>query len=291
MASLAHALMEQIALECGYPLSSLKERVYAFAGPRPDVPDRFGLLIYTASAGAQGTLGGLVEIADRIPEILNSALERMRLCSNDPVCADHDPSVAGDERSLHGAACHACLLVPETSCEARNVYLDRALLVENRSQRGVRRMRGAVATRGRSHADSPAMDDMFAEAVTLALPPRLSLQGRILNNRIEQLLEPAAQIRCRLQPFSTKRVSGFVTNLSSSARLYVISRKTTTDLGDGPVLYVPGAQSAADIATALANGLGSWRSPTPRQSNHRKPHHRRDNRRRACRYPAGYSKA
>jgi hypothetical protein len=61
-------------------------------------------------------------------------LERMRLCSNDPVCADHDPSVAGDERSLHGAACHACLLVPETSCEARNVYLDRALLVETVAQ-------------------------------------------------------------------------------------------------------------------------------------------------------------
>ena len=132
--SLAHALMEQIALECGYPLSSLKERVYAFAAPRSDLPDRFGLLIYTASAGAQGTLGGLVEIAGRIPEILNAALERMRFCSNDPVCADHDPSVAGDERSLHGAACHACLLVPETSCEARNVYLDRALLVETVAQ-------------------------------------------------------------------------------------------------------------------------------------------------------------
>jgi hypothetical protein len=27
-----------------------------------------------------------------------------------------------------GAACHACLLVPETSCEARNNFLDRALL-------------------------------------------------------------------------------------------------------------------------------------------------------------------
>jgi MrfA Zn-binding domain len=132
--SMAHALMEQIALECGYPLSSLKERVYAFAVPRPDIPDRFGLLIYTASAGAQGTLGGLVEIANRIPEILNSALDRMRLCSNDPICADHDPSVAGDERSLLGAACHACLLVPETSCEARNVYLDRALLIETVAQ-------------------------------------------------------------------------------------------------------------------------------------------------------------
>jgi hypothetical protein len=132
--SLAHALMEHIALECGYPLSSLKERVYAFAAPRPDMPDRFGILIYTASAGAQGTLGGLVESASRMPEILNSALDRMRLCSNDPVCADHDPSVTGDERSMQGAACHACLLVPETSCEARNVYLDRALLIETVAQ-------------------------------------------------------------------------------------------------------------------------------------------------------------
>lgn len=87
-----------------------------------------------APAGAQGTLGGLVEIAGRIPDILLAALDQMRLCSNDPVCADHDPSVTGDERSLSGAACHACLLIPETSCEARNVYLDRALLVETVAQ-------------------------------------------------------------------------------------------------------------------------------------------------------------
>jgi hypothetical protein len=98
------------------------------------MPDRFGLLIFTAGAGAQGTLGGLVEIAGRIPDILLAALDRMRLCSNDPVCADHDPSVTGDERSLNGAACHACLLIPETSCEARNVYLDRALLIETVAQ-------------------------------------------------------------------------------------------------------------------------------------------------------------
>jgi hypothetical protein len=134
--SLAHALMEQIALECGYPLSSLKERVYAFTGPHAGISDRFGLLIYTASAGAQGTLGGLVEVAARIPDVVAAAVERMGLCSNDPICADHDPSVAGDERSLLGAACHACLLIPETSCEARNVYLDRALLVDTVAQTG-----------------------------------------------------------------------------------------------------------------------------------------------------------
>ena len=53
-----------------------------------------------------------------------------RLCSGDPVCADHDPVNAQDDRMLHGAACHGCLLISETSCEARNVSLDRALLVD-----------------------------------------------------------------------------------------------------------------------------------------------------------------
>lgn len=128
--SLSHALMEEISLDCGYPLSSLKERVYAFTGNGSDRPDRFGILIYTASAGAQGTLGGLTEVAARIPQLIHNCLERLRLCSNDPVCADHDPSVVGDERSLIGAACHACALVPETSCESRNNFLDRTLLID-----------------------------------------------------------------------------------------------------------------------------------------------------------------
>ncbi|OPH83128.1 DUF1998 domain-containing protein [Nitrobacter vulgaris] len=126
--SLSHALMEEISLDCGYPLSSLKERVYAIASREADQSDRFGILIYTASAGAQGTLGGLTEIAIRIPRLIESSLERLKLCSNDPICADHDPSVSGDERSLIGAACHACALVPETSCENRNNFLDRTLL-------------------------------------------------------------------------------------------------------------------------------------------------------------------
>lgn len=127
--SFSHVLMEEIALDCGYPLSSLDERVYAVPGGGGGRPDRFGILIYTASSGAQGTLGGLTTAAKRIPTLVASALDRLTLCSNDPVCADHDPSVSGDERSLLGASCHACLLVPETSCEARNMFLDRILLV------------------------------------------------------------------------------------------------------------------------------------------------------------------
>jgi hypothetical protein len=127
---LAHALMQEIALVCGYPLSALKERVYAFPGIGAEPKDRFGLLVYTASSGAQGTLGGLTAIADQAPTLLLAAAERLRLCANDPICADHDPLAEGDERSLHGAACHGCLLVPETSCEARNMLLDRSLIVE-----------------------------------------------------------------------------------------------------------------------------------------------------------------
>ena len=126
---LAHALMTEVAIDCGYPASALKERVYAL--PRgPGEPIRCGILIYTASAGNQGTLGGLVEVTRRFGKVLTSALDRLRLCSGDPVCADHEPAAATDDRALHGAACHGCLLVAETSCEARNHFLDRALVVE-----------------------------------------------------------------------------------------------------------------------------------------------------------------
>ena len=60
---------------------------------------------------------------------LERALELGRLCSNDPVCAQHDPADPHEERFLHGAACHGCLLIAETSCERRNELLDRALVV------------------------------------------------------------------------------------------------------------------------------------------------------------------
>ncbi|WP_176477555.1 DUF1998 domain-containing protein [Mesorhizobium sp. WSM3866] len=124
--SLSHALMAELALECGYPISSLKERIYASGAGQPD---RFGILIYTSTAGAQGTLGGLSGMAERVPEILAKAVRDLELCSNDPICADHHAGTDLDERPLHGAACHACVLVPETSCEARNTRLDRGLLV------------------------------------------------------------------------------------------------------------------------------------------------------------------
>lgn len=60
---------------------------------------------------------------------LEHALELGRLCSNDPVCSQHNPADPHEERFLHGAACHGCLLIAETSCERHNELLDRALVV------------------------------------------------------------------------------------------------------------------------------------------------------------------
>src|ERR1700682_5914466 len=57
-------------------------------------------------------------------------------CAIPDLCADHDPATADDDRTLHGAACHGCLLVAETSCEARNLFLDRALIVDTMGQTG-----------------------------------------------------------------------------------------------------------------------------------------------------------
>jgi len=135
--SLSHALMSEIALDCGYPASSLKERVYALPDSKVDnVIRRCGILIYTATAGAQGTLGGLVGIAPRFAKILRSALDRIAICSNDPVCADHEPDDRSGDRATHGAACHGCLLIAETSCEIRNLFLDRSLLVSTMANDG-----------------------------------------------------------------------------------------------------------------------------------------------------------
>ncbi|MBL8793566.1 MAG: DUF1998 domain-containing protein [Planctomycetia bacterium] len=120
--SLSHLLLTSVALECGYPASSIRERVYALEAG-------YGILLYTGTPDAEGTLGGLVESARQIDQHLRAALELGRLCSNDPVCAQHDPQNQHECRFLHGAACHGCLLIAETSCEQHNDFLDRALVV------------------------------------------------------------------------------------------------------------------------------------------------------------------
>ncbi len=121
--SFSHLLVSAVSLECGYPASSIRERIYAIphAG--------YGVLIYTGSPDAEGTLGGLIEVGRRIHQHIRTALELGVLCSNDPVCAQHMPQNTHERRFLLGAACHGCLLIAETSCEQHNDFLDRAIVV------------------------------------------------------------------------------------------------------------------------------------------------------------------
>ena len=121
--TLAHLLIQSLSMRCGYPAASIRERIYA-----DDAGKRYALLLYTASPDAEGTLGGLVQEARRLEDHLRYALDSATLCSNDPVCAEHVPGYSMEERWLHGAACHGCALIAETSCEMRNEYLDRALV-------------------------------------------------------------------------------------------------------------------------------------------------------------------
>ena len=120
----AHTLIRELALDSGYSAAGIGERIYTRGGDAPMA----GVLIYTAAPDSEGTLGGLVSLGrtDRLGQLIDRALEAARLCSSDPLCAEHDPGVHG---RLYGAACHACLFAAETSCERGNQYLDRALLV------------------------------------------------------------------------------------------------------------------------------------------------------------------
>lgn len=127
--TIAHALVRELALECGYSAASLQERIYGLS-PAADGGPMAGILIYTAAADSEGTLGGLVSLGESkaLGRHLGRALERLRLCTSDPLCAEHDPEA--EPLTLNGAACHGCLFVSETSCERGNRYLDRSLAVE-----------------------------------------------------------------------------------------------------------------------------------------------------------------
>jgi len=122
----AHALIRQLAIECGYTSASITERIYS-RNPTDGDP-MAGVLVYTAAADSEGTLGGLCALGepDKLDRHLRRALEKMRLCASDPLCSEH---LVGSNDKLHGASCHSCSFLPETSCERGNKYLDRSALV------------------------------------------------------------------------------------------------------------------------------------------------------------------
>ncbi len=124
--TIAHALISQLSFECGYGSAALRERVYCDLRDH-DRPMQ-GVLIYTASGDSEGTLGGLVHQGepDLLTAVFEQAILRSRWCSSDPICIESSGQ-GTDNANL--AACHGCLLLPETACEIGNRLLDRGLLV------------------------------------------------------------------------------------------------------------------------------------------------------------------
>jgi hypothetical protein len=123
--SLAHTVIRQLALDCGYSASSVRERIYSSTDPARRM---CGVLLYTASPDSEGSLGGLVDLGSpqRFPDLFRAALRSSSRCSSDPLCADHRPDV---HATINAAACHACILASETSCETFNRFLDRNFVV------------------------------------------------------------------------------------------------------------------------------------------------------------------
>ncbi|WP_236242453.1 DUF1998 domain-containing protein [Streptomyces sp. CC228A] len=119
--TLAHVMIHEWSLDSGYPAASLRERIYSGDGMA-------GVLIHTATSDSAGSLGGLVAQGepDRLAKALRSAVRRAEWCSTDPLCLETEISGTG---GTNLAACHACVMLPETSCEHNNGLLDRALLV------------------------------------------------------------------------------------------------------------------------------------------------------------------
>lgn len=127
--TLAHLVLLSISEVCGYAAASLQERIYCDRYWDDDTHSQMcGLLIYTASDSSDGSLGGLVRAGrpGRFERILEKALHDALWCSGDPVCMDSRGQGPG---SCNLAACYNCALLPETSCEVGNKFLDRGLVV------------------------------------------------------------------------------------------------------------------------------------------------------------------
>jgi hypothetical protein len=126
--SFAHCLIRQLSLDCGYSASSLRERLYV-AEASEDGPAMNAILVYTGSPDSDGSLGGLVRIAENgmLEQVVKRAVTAAEWCGSDPVCLETDPGQSGER--ISGAACHCCLLLPETACEKFNRELDRTMLV------------------------------------------------------------------------------------------------------------------------------------------------------------------
>lgn len=128
MHTLAHILINSLIFECGYSSASLRERLYV--DTNESGASMCGALIYTAAGDSEGTLGGLVRMGSPglFDSVVLEAISQAQWCSTDPLCMEVGEAGQGPD-SCNSAACHDCALLPETSCEEFNRFLDRALLI------------------------------------------------------------------------------------------------------------------------------------------------------------------
>lgn len=119
--TLAHLLIRELSQACGYGASALRERIYC---QREGEHWMCGILLYTAAGDVDGSMGGLVAQGQqgRLETLVHNALLTAQWCSSDPVCRESDGQ---GSNGLNLACCHACGLLPETSCEFGNRLLDR----------------------------------------------------------------------------------------------------------------------------------------------------------------------
>ncbi len=125
----AHLLIRQLSIECGYNIATLKEKIYSTFVNSSNPYPMHGVLIYLSTSDSEGSLGGLISIAndtERLNTILVNMLNKALWCSADPVCCNLTDQ---GYHSLNYAACHDCVLLPETSCEFANVLLDRVAII------------------------------------------------------------------------------------------------------------------------------------------------------------------
>jgi len=118
--TISHSIIKALSLYCGYSSASIRERIYI-----DRTGSTGGILLYTTSAGEDGSMGGLIGSIADFTNILDMASENILSCSNDPLCADFRKNMD----SCNGAACYSCLLISETSCEHRNMFLDRHIIL------------------------------------------------------------------------------------------------------------------------------------------------------------------
>ncbi len=124
--TLAHRVINALAVDSGYSSAAVRERVFVDIDPVDGSFDG-GILLYTVQPGGDGTLGGLIALVPGFERVLSGSLRNLDACSNDPLCGEEQFGPG----KYNGAACYACSLVSETSCEHRNMRLDRNLLLEN----------------------------------------------------------------------------------------------------------------------------------------------------------------